>query len=767
MKGSAATPCYPEKLSSGNAFLSEFTAAPGYRGWTDTCPAEQSECTEFRDPNDHSDLAHPKGKPYFFINNDKLDKTTCGGRVDLLSGCVLFRDMNESRLLYSTAATYAKAAKEDHDAQSPINCHIDTDNPFCANTKSCTGVIVKGACPVLEGPCTLASADELATAVKKTNAACTTNADCGDGDRVIGTCTAKNDSNLIVKVKLDRDCASWLGCSSGETVYDASQGKYVDLCTNVAVCDKAIGAQGKDFCAHYADRKFEVPPKPLPRDSFYETVLREGNFINANSYITRQIGLGKPDYSGYTLPNHFQVADFQSRRVAYELLTNVSGSVRDRYVNDYRLVAAAPLREDFADVSKKIWASFPSEGGLTLLAKKQKSILVETFPPHFAQRYLDLKSPRLNLCQHAQTGQIGYFVGSADHIPTEPLQCYFAIDTPYTQNPADLAPGGGGINSRNAQDLAVLLNNLMTLRRTSRFHRHFASRMQGVSRRLISFDVICERVDLRTIRRNRDRLLPDMKTRRCANLARIAHAITERFRMVARQSISPFGSPALIGICVGADAPAKHAAGRGHCRENSNVDLLANPERKSRAGLSGTCESIQSVSYIRGQFGQCLERDATRTVAGAQDKNPCLVWNPTPLLFGQNDIYHYQPTAAIFRQHRANTIAISRRAAFTANGVAGCRLKPPGTMECHKFHFYDEAVSDGECLGCGGDDAWFLDGVKPKGGAMGELCEDADDDQIARKQLGCFASRWIMTGRGKVEITEIFHRDESERGRAT
>ncbi|MEK7115936.1 MAG: hypothetical protein AAB879_00910, partial [Patescibacteria group bacterium] len=131
VKGSAATPCYPEKLSSGNAFLSEFTAAPGYRGWTDTCPAEQSECTEFRDPNDHSDLAHPKGKPYFFINNDKLDKTTCGGRVDLLSGCVLFRDMNESRLLYSTAATYAKAAKEDNDAQSPINCHIDTDNPFC------------------------------------------------------------------------------------------------------------------------------------------------------------------------------------------------------------------------------------------------------------------------------------------------------------------------------------------------------------------------------------------------------------------------------------------------------------------------------------------------------------------------------------------------------------------------------------------------------------------------------------------------------------
>ncbi|MBU1629575.1 hypothetical protein KKD88_00670, partial [Patescibacteria group bacterium] len=74
-------PCYPKVLSSGNTYLIQNSGDPGFTGWAGMCPIEQSECTEFRDTNDHSDPVHPSGKPYFFIHNQRLDLSSCGGKV--------------------------------------------------------------------------------------------------------------------------------------------------------------------------------------------------------------------------------------------------------------------------------------------------------------------------------------------------------------------------------------------------------------------------------------------------------------------------------------------------------------------------------------------------------------------------------------------------------------------------------------------------------------------------------------------------------------
>ncbi|PIP60846.1 hypothetical protein COX00_01020, partial [Candidatus Uhrbacteria bacterium CG22_combo_CG10-13_8_21_14_all_47_17] len=59
----------------------------------------------------------------------------------------------------------------------------------------------------------------------------------------------------------------------------------------------------------------------------------------------------------------------------------------------------------------------------------------------------------------------------------------------------------------------------------------------------------------------------------------------------------------------------------------------------------GVCIAFNKVEVVRGIFGQCLERDQTRFLGNDQSIQPCLTWNPTPILFGNKDPFHYQPTS--------------------------------------------------------------------------------------------------------------------------
>ena len=82
-QGVSDIPCYPNILLNGNTFgLASSGDDPSfYHGWVGNCPASQSECTEFRDTNDHSEPAHPSGRPYYLIRNDKIDTASCAGTV--------------------------------------------------------------------------------------------------------------------------------------------------------------------------------------------------------------------------------------------------------------------------------------------------------------------------------------------------------------------------------------------------------------------------------------------------------------------------------------------------------------------------------------------------------------------------------------------------------------------------------------------------------------------------------------------------------------
>lgn len=749
------TPCYPNLLASGSRFQTAFAGTANYEGWTSTCPVDQAECTEFRDSNDHSVPGHPDGKPYYFIDNDKIDRSACNGKVDLLSGCVLFRDMNNADLTYNAVATYAKATADSNVPETPIDCTSDSSNPNCQSSKRCTNLT-----ETINDSASKLSAD--AKVAQLNGKICSVDADCSNSLSVTvsgatrnlwqikGSCAPKNDSTDVLKVKLDRDCSTWLGCSSGETVYDDAQGKYVDLCTNLAVCDQGLGPNGKQFCAHYVDRTTSA--KPDTTVPGYDSVLRQGEFVDTSSYSTRKIGFGQPDYSGYVLPNHFQVADYVTRRVGYELLQNRTSAERDKYFNDYRIAARAPL------YTGKSLVSGPDDLSNAAL----DSVATTTISPYGAVRFTDAKYPYLNLCQSLQTKQIGYYLAktATDKTPSEdPAYCYFAIEVPYSQNPADI---GTGSSPTNAEDLALLFEQLANVKGDPQLTAAYPqpeckaypeSASPFPNKYVQTWDMTKDPPKPTAFANGYDGVPYCEFGEDCAcNYRKVSYGALNKY-------YSPYGTTPPNGICVGGTRDGQSCVPDAIFQQSPDQATTSTPNAGTNAtasdvcGGGGSCQALKSVNLVRGIFGQCLQRDPSRPIGGSQTDSACLVWNPAPLLFGKDDSYHYQPTAGYTPPPNSGEYyCISStnppKTVATAPG-SGQWFSAPGQMSDGQFHYDDSFTSDGNCFLCSGNNATFMDGASALGSEMGAWCEDTDDDQDnGGHGTDGAAGRWIATGRG-------------------
>ncbi|MCA9389357.1 MAG: hypothetical protein KC585_01990, partial [Candidatus Magasanikbacteria bacterium] len=319
-------PCYPEILENGSVFGMAQSGDPAYSGWTAMCPASENSCTEFRDVNDLTDPDHTAGKPYFFINDDNIDKSSCGGKIDPANGCVLLRDLADNTLRYNAKATALAYERSGYNPTSPIDCVTNSTNEFCQQ---------------------LPAADQ-----------------------------GKNDANLVVKVNLDRDCAQWLGCRSSETVFDQATRSYKDVCIDLALCDKSTGKPGDIFCANYVDRA----------DTTKEPVLSEGVFFDTAVYTSREVGLGKKDYSGYALPNAFQISDTKTLRVGKDGLTTAFyPDSANRFGLDYRLAAKV----------KMVAGTGPNAAGTRCVAPSSSSI---SFARPLDGDAIGIANPLLSLC---------------------------------------------------------------------------------------------------------------------------------------------------------------------------------------------------------------------------------------------------------------------------------------------------------------------------------------------------------------------------------
>lgn len=669
-------PCYPEMLRRGSTFgilYSGDTAVGGtlgynpwdgsessryptdqtYEGWTGVCPETQAECSEFRDIADLSDPAHPQGRPYFVINDERLDKESCNGKVDPGQGCVLFRDTSNTSLSYNSEATFDDYKTRGYTPVAPIDCVSNSNHPSCTGAVGTCGDLVLETCTQQNGtPCTieqqraiLSNQSLQACGIRQVEGAPVSLNDCNRTDSsdagsatsgsasnrldwsVTGTCQM-NDSNTVLKVKADRSCSQWLACKTGETVYDQQSGQYKSICSELALCNDAKSTdqgEGIPFCTSYVDRS-----------STSETILQNYQVTDAATYASRAVGFGAVDYSGFTIPNHFQVMDSSLKPVAYMLSSD--SSVASKFKKDYRLAVPVPIGADARVATAAEQSVFTAQGltapacvftqtnaygirtnttgqldaagTLCWLSMDQSppaqlgisgsSIVADNLSvPVLIDRFGSTELPESDqiLAQSFPNTQC-----KAAPEPDSPFSNNFVLEWDDTTNPPEPTVAASGYGNANfceyGEDCACVYKRVQYGGGKTKFYEP------------LSTDVV--------------------------------NAVCSGGSRDGLPCIPSSGIEGSQDVSVTVTAPSADA---GTGAETTILTASAAGEDDVRCGEGGTCVPISGVQLVRGVIGQCLEYDTSRSIAGDTTRSECLTWNPTPVLSGPGDQYHWNPTA--------------------------------------------------------------------------------------------------------------------------
>ncbi len=648
-------PCYEDRLMRGSAFGLYYTGDPGYNGWygadqslydgtyqawSATCPEAHAECTEFRDVSDQSDPAHPLGRPYFVINDQRLDKESCGGQVNPGDGCVLFRDTSDSRLSYSSLATQDSYTEHGYASVDPIDCEARPDHPSCiAATEKAIFDLAETA--YIESRSVRECVGLSINRGDQEVINCTTPANDPERGPIMDILQEQgipNDTNIVVKVKPDRSCSQWLACETGETVYDPQTGSYKSICSELALCNEAGGSEGPGvpYCTNFVNRS---------REEGIDTILKRYQVVDAQTYANREIGFGSVDYSGFTMADKFQVIDTSLKAVG-SILTQ-DPAIRSAYKKDYRLGVAVDMDAFDALVSNPS----DNDGALEIMAN----------------------TPELKpyTCIFNQTGALGLMT-SGDRLSTNGDVCWLSVD----QAPPPQMAGAGA---------AIVTDNMNVANLTTRFAQdEFPQMDQQLSR---SFpNTQCKAAPESTAPFGNefviewdDSVRPPEPSRAVsgyasANFCEYGEECACVYKRVQYGAYTkyyePLSTDVVNAICMGGyrdGLPCVPNAGiEGSQRVTVNVSAPAGDESDAadggadssvsfgnetpadndqRCGEGGTCIPISDVSLVRGITGQCLEYDMSRVRAGDQTQNECLTWNPNPVLSGPGDQYHWHPTA--------------------------------------------------------------------------------------------------------------------------
>ncbi|MFA6429208.1 MAG: hypothetical protein WCV84_01790 [Patescibacteria group bacterium] len=769
-------PCYSQALQGGSFFnilrVGDVGTAQrsGYAGWGGLCPQEYGECTEFRDPNDKSDAQRKTGKPYFFVKNDRLDLKSCGGKVDTARGCVLLRDMTDTMLKYNTAASYAQYAANSFRASDPVDCVANPTSPNCgARAGRCSGKVGVYLIGFPQTPVVEYDFEQLETLFRQAGAteaqlapvfACQRDSDCVDAQyspypgnplfvyRREGRCGVGNDANIVAKVGLDRDCAQWLGCSSAETVYDDAQNKYMTMCTNLAMCDQPSTREGDIFCSRYVDRNSTAS----------EPILARGAYFDENLYQSRAIGLGNKDYSGMAIPNAFQAQDLVNTRVAFDGLERDRSfaDIKQKFALDYRLSIAVPMAQfvkkqrSGTEVYELTGTVGPNDavipnGDTTVAAAKAQGIL---------------------LCRHQGTGRYGYYTKSEFDVYNDtgkPMYCYL--------------PWRADMDAYDFHKISAEFKNPEP-DKNPLVRNAFPSpecRAEPEADSPYPASYVTEWDNGKNPPKAKAKAVGYAAANTCEE-GEICECAYKRVTFDGLPTPKFYGQNSQnvpAGICFGGPRDGQACLPSTVFQPGATSTLLSVAEGANESMNcgpvegGGQCMAFSKVEIVRGVQGQCLERDLSQPVGGTRDQFACLTWNPSPVLFGENDIFHYTPTAGYLPPQNAGQYYCLSQAkpprafAFTDEFFG----ELPGSM--NKITYHDEYTSSGECaFGIGGCDGGEVGadpfGRSPMGSSAGELCEQADDqeqDLAEGSDHDDTVFRLVNTGRESTEsFTEMVFR---------
>lgn len=595
----------------------------GFAGWVGQCETKYDFCEEFVDPLATSP-SNPAGQPYYYIVNSRLDKSGCSGTVNLKQGCVLFKQTSNPANTYSAGATYSKAIKEvgsTGGSVGPVNCDLTNRNTNYCNKrcfvyqngychKPCTsdGQCGAGGTCRPSGSCTNyadegkecfqdgTGVDGCATGgsclgVKSYSNGCTVDADCsstrhekcvGESPSTARTFT-KNDSNIILKVRQDRECGEWLTCSQESTTWDDNAKKWRSTCTDFSACSRSSKVGQALECV-----KFVEPVKQI---------LTTGNYQQRD---TTWAGL---DYSGYSLFGKYPIQYVQPLKQSDAALGVCVSTGTDEDSKSCKLdgsdgkcvggkCTANPfaaqrfgiLNNDLATADKKCVAG--TNRGSTCSNHNQC--------PGATKACIGLCRTNNDCASDVSLGGLGkgtcyegscYYaltggsvdVGNLENAPA--CRAYPEEDAPF--GPSVLIGGATGGYDSN-----------------SYIARDFAPDYKGAN--------VC------------------MKGQYCeCSYQRINYGRNQGVRYV---SISPSDSSTTIpaGICSGGDNDTRPCDTSDDCKPGGDTD----PER------NGRCVFKTNIVTARGWPGFCVDRDPSMVVASDLRQQGCNLWLPVDQLSG-------------------------------------------------------------------------------------------------------------------------------------
>jgi hypothetical protein len=306
---------------------------PAYDGFVGLCENKADKCTAFLDPtdrdhavanNDPDLLKNYSGKPYYYLNDENFDKTSCSS-VDRNIGCVMFNNTSENSLNGNSYQTYYNVRKSGNPESVVVvddtfldsiiteaECTSPEEYTYCRTMEACLAIYESSTADMVND--CLAKIAEIDAAPGVSDVVVGENPIrrqnqyvCSDGGNVPDSlalmdtnarCTARkllaDDSNVIIKVEKDRSCASWYGCKSTHYAWDSSTSSYMEECDELGLCD-SLDSDGK--CTHFIT-------SPLARNllSNNEPIQKTvNNTLDYSSYKTRNTGWFDLDYTGYAI----------------------------------------------------------------------------------------------------------------------------------------------------------------------------------------------------------------------------------------------------------------------------------------------------------------------------------------------------------------------------------------------------------------------------------------------------------------------------------
>jgi hypothetical protein len=221
------------------------------------------------------------GQAYYYLDNEQIDRSCTG--VSLKQGCALFNNTNDPTLKYIANVSY----------ENSVNAKNTLVQPAGGTT---------------------------------------------------ATTSFLNNTNEIIKVVRDRTCANWYACKQGDWSWDPNQNKYVEVCTQVGLCDRLDQSSDSPKCANF------VNAPDLPNN-----ILSANIVLSGDAYQTRLVKWGAYDYSGYAITgmaplqfyNAFDIEQGKSAQTTCGGVKSANpctedkeckGGLKCEKITDYRLV---------------------------------------------------------------------------------------------------------------------------------------------------------------------------------------------------------------------------------------------------------------------------------------------------------------------------------------------------------------------------------------------------------------------------------------------